>query len=94
MPIHVSWKSMASSMRKTYCGKKDGKGGDPKCYKFTDGSEICLCKRAWSAFFATLNKHGWKDTSPRPSSVSETIFNKAVEETVASIVEWYETRVS
>jgi hypothetical protein len=78
-------------MRPTYC-KGDSTS---KCRDFTDGSKVCLCEKGWNVFFATLNKHGWKDTSPRPSSISETVFLQAVEETVAilEIVEWYETKI-
>lgn len=76
---------MCSAMS-SYCS-----GDSPKeCRDFTDGSKVCLCKKGWSVFFATLNKHGWDDTKPRPHTVSETIFNQAIEETVKSIVEWFE----
>jgi len=94
MPIHISWKKMASGMRKTYCGKKDGKGGGPECRKFTDGVPFCMCKKAWSVFFATLNKKGWKDTKPRPKSVTETVFLEAVEDTMTDILHWYEETLS
>ena len=71
----------------SYC-----KGGSKVCRGFTDGSSVCLCTKGWSVFFATLNKHKWSDTSPRPKSVSETVVKKAIEETVQEFKEWYETK--
>lgn len=76
---------MASSMS-SYCSKDSKK----ECRDFTDGSNICLCIKGWSVFFATLNKHGWDDKKPRPHSVSETVFNKALEEGIKDIVGWFE----
>ena len=63
MPIHTSWKSMAKSMAKTYCKGATKK----KCKKFTDGSQVCICQKGWSVFFASINKMGAKETQPRPS---------------------------
>lgn len=84
MPIHSDWKSMAQGM-KSYCS-----GSSKVCRGFTDGSSVCLCTKGWNVFFATLNKHGWKDTSPRPKSVSETVIENAIEETVQEFVDWFD----
>lgn len=84
VPIHTSWKSMVKSMKASY------KAGKTKCRKFTDGAITCMSKKAWSVFYATLNKHGWKDTKPRPKSVTETVFLEAVEKTMTDLVHWYE----
>ena len=60
MPIHTSWKSMATGMKTTY------KKGKVKCRKFADGSQVCMSEKAWSVFFATISKMGASDTKPRP----------------------------
>lgn len=86
MPIHSDWKSMCQGLKSTYCAGSSEK----KCRPFTDGSSVCLCTKGWNVFFATLNKHGWKEGSPRPKSVSETVMKKAVKETVEDFKEWHE----
>ena len=47
--------------------------GSIQCRDFTDGSQVCISKKAWSVFFATLNKRGWSDTKPMPKKTSETL---------------------
>ena len=68
MPIHTSYKSMASSFIKNpkYCKNNS----ERTCHGFTDGSELCGCKGGWSIFFATVRKRGWDDTKPMPKSLS------------------------
>lgn len=73
-------------MKSTYC-KGESKG---VCRDFTDGSSVCLCTKGWNVFFATLNSHKWSDTSPRPKSVSETMIEDALEETVQGFQDWYD----
>lgn len=75
MPIHASWKSMAEGMRKTYAG---GKG---KCRPFTDGSKVCMSDKAWSVFFATINKMGADETKPRAKVKTS--------ESTEKIIEWF-----
>ena len=70
------------------------KGGKVKCRDFTDGSTVCATEKAWSIFYATLNKHKWSDTSARSVAVSETVFQQAIEETLKEIVDWYAESVS
>jgi len=60
MPIHTSWKKMCLSMKASY------KAGKIKCRKFADGTQVCMSEKAWSVFFATINKMGADDTKPRP----------------------------
>lgn len=75
MPIHASWKSMAEGMRKTYAGGKD------KCRPFTDGSKVCMSVKAWSVFFATMNKMGADETKPRPKVKTS--------ESTEKLIEWF-----
>ena len=77
---------MAQGMKSTYCKGSSG----TVCRSFTDGSSVCLCTKGWNVFFATLNEHKWSDTSPRPKSVSETMIEDAIEETVQNIVDWFD----
>ena len=80
MPIHTDYKEMARSMRKTY----PGEGTD--CRNFTDGSRLCMSKKAWSIFFRTGTKLYGKgfDTKPRPKK------SKSVEETEQDeLIKWY-----
>jgi hypothetical protein len=49
------------------------KTGKIQCRDFSDGSKVCLHEKAWSVFFATLNKRGWKEGSPMPKKTSETL---------------------
>jgi len=65
------------------------KGGKVTCRDFTDGSKVCASTKAWSVFFATIRKHGWDEKSPRPHSVTETVFMEAVEETMKDIIDWF-----
>ncbi len=58
------------------------KEGAIECRDFTDGSKVCISKKAWSIFYATLNKRGAKDTEPMPKHVSET-------EDAEAQVDWY-----
>jgi len=67
MPIHVSFKSMARGMGKEY------KEGKVVCRDFTDGSKVCISEKAWSVFFATLNKKGWDESKSMPKSTSEAL---------------------
>jgi len=66
MPVHTSWKSMAKNMKKQYC-KGDIPRTDKNKLSFVDGSKLYLCPQAKSVFFATLRKHGWSETKPRPT---------------------------
>jgi len=74
MPIHTSWKKMAIGMRASY------KAGKTKCRKFADGSQVCMSEKAWSVFFATINKMGASDTKPRPKK-------KKINE--AKLLDWF-----
>jgi len=82
MPIHTDWKSMAKSMAKQY------KEGESTCRPFTDGTKVCAAKRAWSVFFATLNKNKWDETKSRPTQVNETVFEEAVNDYLNGLLMW------
>jgi hypothetical protein len=84
MPIHTDWKSMAESMSK----ESKYKAGKIKCRDFTDGSKVCMSSKAWSVFFATINKMGADDTKPRPATINETVFNETVTQVLNELVEW------
>lgn len=56
MPIAMSFKSMIESMRKKYPGGKE------VCRVMADGSKICAGEKAWSIFYATMNKKKWDET--------------------------------
>jgi len=56
---------MAEGMRGTY------KVGPVKCRPFTDGTKVCMSKKAWQVFFATINKMGADETKPRPQKTQE-----------------------
>lgn len=92
MPIHSSWKSMASAMihNASYCKRSPKK----RCYKLTTGKKICGCAGGWSVFFATLRKRGWDETKPRSKKVTETVFEEAVREVFDEMVirEWWEAK--
>jgi hypothetical protein len=81
---------MAAGMKKTYCKKGDKLVGR----SFTDGSKVRLCSKAWSVFFATIRKHGWKETKPRPRTVNETVFNEAVEVYLDELRAWFAETVA
>jgi len=66
---------MAQGMRGTY------KGGKETCRPFTDGSKVCMSAKAWSVFFATINKMHADETKARPRVKT----NEATEK----IVEWF-----
>ena len=85
IPIHTSWKSQAKGMGKTY-------KGPTKCRKFTDGSQVCMAKKAWSVFFATINKMGASPDKPRPHKISETVFNEKAEKFVENLIQWATVR--
>jgi len=61
-----------------------------RCYKTTDGKQLCGCVGGWSVFFATMRKRGWSETKPRPKKVSQTVFDEAVQEFL--IIEWWESK--
>ena len=71
MPIHTSWRSMVRSMlANPDYAKRDRTS---KCYKFTDGKEVCGAAGGWSVFFATVRKMGADDKKPMPKKTQETI---------------------
>jgi hypothetical protein len=78
MPIHTSWKSMAEGMRSV----KAYNQGKIKCRPFTDGSKVCMRTRAWSVFFATINKMGADETKPRPQKVKTS-------ESMEKVIKWF-----
>lgn len=71
---------------------KQYKSGEVKCRPFTDGSKVCISKKAWSVFFATINKMGADDTKPRPHRINETVFQETVKEVLRDMIEWIVTR--
>jgi len=73
---------MANNMRKQY------KAGKVKCRPFTDGTKVCASKRAWSVFFATINKMGADDSKPRPAKINETVFQETVKEYLNDLINW------
>lgn len=85
MPIHTSWKSQAKGMGKTYKGPTE-------CRKFIDGSQVCISKKAWSVFFATIKKMGAKPEKPRPAKISETVFNETAQSVIEEIIQWATVR--
>lgn len=88
MPIHTSWKSMAKGM----AASKKYKKGTIKCRDFTDGSKVCMAKKAWNVFYASINKMGAKAEKPRPKSINETVFMETVAVVIQEIIEWAVTR--
>lgn len=51
MPIHPDWASMIKSMAKKY------KTGPRRCYpRVGKGKKICAPAKAWSVFYAKVNK--------------------------------------
>jgi len=70
------------------------KAGKKKCRNFTDGAIICMTKKAWSVFYATLNKNGWKAEKARPRSITETVFMEAVKQTMDDVTQWYAETLS
>lgn len=78
MPIHVSWKSMAQSMKKKY------PEGNTKCRDFTDGKNVCMSEKAWSNFFGSISKMGGKPEKERSQSVEESLERQTDE-----LIEWY-----
>ena len=68
--------------------KKQYKSGKVTCRPFTDGSKVCASARAWSIFFATINKMGADDSKPRPEKVNETVFQETVNQYIQSLIEW------
>jgi len=70
---------MVLGMKATYCKK----GAKMKERDFTDGSKVRACTKAWSVFFASLNKRGWKSEKPRPKT----------QETVEDFILEYNTEV-
>jgi len=68
-----------------YCKKNPKR----RCYKFTDGKEVCGCAGGWSIFFATMRKKGWSPEKSRPKKVSEAVFSEAVEEYKIHVLEWF-----
>lgn len=85
MPIHTSWKSQAKGMGKTY-------KGPTTCRKFTDGSQVCISKKAWNVFYATIKKLGGKPESPRPHKINETVFNETAHKVVEEFIRWATVR--
>ena len=58
---------MALGMKSTYTKK----GQSAVCRNFTDGSKVCMSKKGWSVFFATINKMKADETKPRPKQTQE-----------------------
>jgi hypothetical protein len=58
---------MAKGMKSTYTKK----GQPTVCRDFSDGSKVCMSKKGWSVFFATINKMGASETKPRPKQTEE-----------------------
>jgi len=56
MPIHTSYKSMLKNLRSQY------KEGPVKCRPMADGTNFCMSEKAWSIFYATMNKHKKDET--------------------------------
>lgn len=73
---------MAESMKPQY------KGGKITCRSFSDNSQICMSKKAWNIFFATINKMKADDTKPRPQEINETVFQETVKIVMDEFVEW------
>jgi hypothetical protein len=79
---------MAQGMKKQY------KSGKTVCRDFTDGKKVCMSKRAWTVFFASINKMGAKSESPRPKSINETVFNETAHTVIDDMVRWIITRTN
>lgn len=58
---------MALGMKSSYTKK----GQSTVCRDFTDSSKVCMSKKSWSVFFATINKMGADETKPRPKQTQE-----------------------
>jgi hypothetical protein len=52
---------------------KQYKEGERKCRKLTDGSEVCVSQKAWSVFFAKVNKEYGSGAEERPRSRSKDV---------------------
>lgn len=67
---------MALGMKATYTKK----GQSTVCRDFTDGSKVCMSKKGWNVFFATINKMHADETKPRP---------KKTQEATDKLIEWF-----
>uniref|UniRef100_A0A6M3XHV5 Putative DNA ligase domain protein n=1 Tax=viral metagenome TaxID=1070528 RepID=A0A6M3XHV5_9ZZZZ len=74
MPIDNSWIHFLKSLK----DQKDYQIGENICRDMKDGSKFCMHKKAWSVFFATMNKKGWDETKVA-SNLEYTIDNQDVE---------------
>jgi len=85
MPINTDWKSMIANMRSQYCSK----GETAVSRDMSDGSKISICKKGWSVFFATMRKHGWKETEPHPKTMTQETIAAAIEDGKNEIINWF-----
>jgi len=90
MPIHTSWIPMIEAMRKEYSEGKE------RCYDTSDGKKICASAKAWSVFFAKVNKDygSGAESKPRTRTVHESEkkeeeFTEVSEVAADIFIDWY-----
>jgi hypothetical protein len=62
-------------------------GSPKKCRKMSDGKDVCISKKAWNVFFATVTKRYGSGAEEKPKT-------KKVEETDTDyLIKWYIRRL-